>query len=132
MSQPARGAFDVKSWDEKPYEEIEGGAKLTRAKVTQSFHGDLEGEGTVEYLMMHRADKTADFVGLLRAAGRLGGRAGSFVLEIKGTFDGKAAQGAWSVVAGSETGDLRGLRGQGGFTAPLGPNGTYTLDYELE
>jgi len=132
MSSHAQGTFEVKSWDEKPYQEIEGGGKLTRASVSQAFHGDIEGEGTAEYLMMHRADKTADFVGLLRVVGRLGGRAGSFVLEIKGTFDGKAAKGAWSVGLGAETGDLRGLRGQGGFEAPLGPNGTYTLDYELE
>jgi len=132
MSNAARGTFAVKNWDEKPYEEIEGGGKLTRASVTQSFAGDLEGEGKVEYLMAHRADKTADFVGLLRAVGSLGGRAGSFVVEVIGTFDGKVAKGAWTVVKGSATGDLSGLRGKGGFEVPLGPNGTYTLDYELE
>lgn len=127
----AKGKFDVKDWDEKPYQEMEGGAKLTRASVTQAFHGDIEGEGKVEYLMAHRADKTADFVGLAQVSGKLGGRSGSFVLEITGAFDGKAAKGDWSVVAGSETGDLRGLQGKGGFVAPLGPTGTYTLDYEV-
>ncbi len=131
MSHAAKGAFEVKGWDEKPYEEIEGGAKLTRAAVTQTFHGDIDGEGKVEYLMAHRADKTADFVGLLRVVGSLGGRAGSFVLQITGTFDGKTAKGSWWAVNGAGTGDLQGLRGKGDFAAPHGPNGTYTLDYEV-
>lgn len=132
MSQRATGKFEVKSWDEKPYEELDGGGKLTRARVTQSAHGDLEGEGVVEYLMAYRADGTAQFVGMQRVVGSLGGRQGSFVLQIEGTYDGGRAKGDWSVVSGSGTGELRGLKGTGGFEAPHGPTASITLDYELE
>ncbi len=82
MSAHATGTFEVKAWDEKPFDEIDGGGKLARASVTKSFHGDIEGEGKVEYLMMHRADRSAIFVGLERVTGRLGDRSGSFAEAI--------------------------------------------------
>ena len=82
--------------------------------------------------MAHRADKTAAFVGLLSVKGSVESRKGTFVLQITGTFDGQAARGKWTVVAGLGTGELRKLGGEGGFEAPLGPAGTYTLAYDLE
>jgi hypothetical protein len=63
--------------------------------------------------------------------GRLGGRSGSFVVETNGVYEGGEARTTWSVVPGSGTGELAGLRGEGGAVAPGGPNGTYTLDYDL-
>lgn len=131
MGERASGDFEVKTWDEKPYEEIDGGGKLTRASVTQSLHGDFEGEATTEYLMYYREDGTASYVGLQRVVGRLGGRSGSFVFDVNGTFEGGVATGALLVVAGSGTGDLRGLRGQGRFGAPVGSSASVTLDYDI-
>jgi Protein of unknown function (DUF3224) len=131
---PARaiGRFKVAEWDERTYAETEGGGKLTQASVKQAFSGDIEGDGTVEWLMCYRPDETADFIGLQRIVGRVGGRFGSFVLlQTDGTFDGKEARGALAVVPGSGTGDLRGLRGEGEFTAPLGSEASVSLDYEL-
>ncbi len=46
MTTRATATFKVNSWDEKPYDEMEGGPKLTRATVTKSFSGDIEGEST--------------------------------------------------------------------------------------
>jgi hypothetical protein len=37
--------------------------------VTKSFSGDIEGEGTLEYLMAYREDGSASFVGLERVEG---------------------------------------------------------------
>jgi hypothetical protein len=132
MATQATGGFKVESWDEDAYRELDDGVKLTRASVSQTFSGDLEGTGETEWLMCGRADGTADFVGLVTVSGRLGGRAGSFVLENRGTFDGQVAAGPWSVVPGSGTGDLAGLRGDGTFSAPLGSAATLTLAYEFE
>jgi Protein of unknown function (DUF3224) len=132
MTTHATGTFEVKGWDEKPYDEVEGGKKLTRASVTQSFDGDVAGEGKVEYLMAYRDDGTANFVGLQRIVGRVGGRSGSFVLQLAGTYDGRTARADWTVVAGSGTGELAGLRGEGGFSAEHGPSGSVTLDYDLD
>src|SRR6266540_3074303 len=75
---------------------------------------------------------TATFVGFERFVGRIGSRSGSFVVETIGTFDGNEARTAWSVVAGSGTDDLQGLRGEGTAVAPHGPNGSFSLDYDFD
>ncbi len=126
---PREGTFEVKTWDEKPCGEIDGEAKLTRATVTKSFHGDIEGEGTLEYLMAYREDGSASFVGLQRVVGRVGDRSGSFVLQHSGTFEGGTAKVTWSAVPGSGIG---GLRGKGGFASAHQQRYPITLDYDFE
>jgi hypothetical protein len=128
----ANGSFELASWDEKTYEDLGGGAKLTRASVTQTFSGDIEGDGAVEWLMAYRTDGTARFVGLQRVTASIGGRNGSFVLETTGDFDGKMATWEASVVRGSGTGDLEGLTGSGTFGAPHGSKASFELEYRFE
>ncbi len=129
---PAAATFQIKSWDEKSYAEFDKGAQLTRAKAKQSFAGDMEGESSVEYLMFHRADGSANFVGLEHFVGQVGGRWGSFVIQHQGSFDKSIARSAWTVVAGSGTGELHGLRGEGSFVAPQGGQATVNLEYEFD
>lgn len=132
MSTRATGRFEMKSWDEQPYNEIDGELKLTRSSVANAFHGDIEGEGTLEYLMVYLDDDHAGFVGLERVVGRVGDRRGSFVLQHNGRYESGTATTAWSVVPGSGTGDLGGLRGEGGFVAHHGDQQIpFTLDYDL-
>ena len=131
MTQHAQGKFDIASWDEEPYEEIDAARKLTRATVTQRFSGDITGDGAVQWLMFYRTDGTADFVGLQRVDGKLGGKQGSFVLQTIGSFDGTKAAGDWTVVPGSGTDGLEGLQGTGRMEAPMGSTASYELDYEL-
>ncbi len=119
MTKTANARFTIKTWDEKPYSEGADLPKLTRASVTKTFSGDIEGEGVVEYLMMYRDDGTAAFVGLERITGRIGDRTGSFVLQRTGVFENGQAKESYSVVPGSATGALRGLRGEG--SSALGP-----------
>ena len=132
MSVKASGRFRVKSWDETPVAQMEGGGKLTRASIGGAYSGDVEGEATSETVMCYRADGTATFVGLERIVGRIGGRSGSFVLRSDGVYDGQEAKAKLSVVAGSATGELEGLVGEGRFAAPHGPEGTIELDYRFE
>ena len=73
MKTVATARFAIKSWDEKPYSEGHDLPKLTRAAVTKTFSGDIEGEGHVEYLMMYRSDGSATFVGLERVVGHVDG-----------------------------------------------------------
>src|SRR5829696_1104974 len=120
MGTHAKGVARTKNWDEKPYEESDGGSKSTRASVTQSFEGDIEGDGSVEYVMYYPNEKSASYVGLQKVTGRVGGKSGSFVLQIAGTYDGTNARGDWFVVPGSGTGELKKLSGKGGFSAPHG------------
>jgi hypothetical protein len=132
MSTRVVGKYEIKSWDEKPYVEIEGGGKLTRTAVTESIAADdIEGETSSESLMCYAEDGTASYVGQLRFVGRVGDRSGSFVEQTTGSYDGKQAKSTSFVVPGSGTGDLRGMRGEGSSVSthddyPFRP---FTLDY---
>jgi Protein of unknown function (DUF3224) len=127
----ATGTFEITGGSEDAYREVEGGVRLTRAKGTQRFTGDIEGEGSVEWLMCYSPDGTARFLGLQEIIGSIGGRAGSFVIEATGDHDGKRSKGTWSVIQGSGTGALAGISGEGGFEAAGGPNASYSLEYRL-
>ena len=128
----AKGSFQVTNWDESLLFDENGGSKVTRATVSKSFEGDIAGEGTVEWLMGYKDDGTATFVGLERIVGRVGERAGSFVLQHTGEFDGQIAKGELTVVPGSGTEDLRGLEGTGSFEAGLGEDGVRSVELEYD
>ena len=131
MQQRANAWFAIKSWDEKAYSEGLNQPKLTRATVTKTFTGDIEGEGHVEYLMMYRNDGSATFVGLERVVGRMGGKSGTFVLQRTGIFEGGLAKESYSVIPGSATGELLGLIGDGSSAVGHGMEHPFSLDYEL-
>jgi len=136
MSKPvilhAEATFTIKSWDEKPFHEIEGGGKLTRASVTKSYEGDLAGEGIVEFVMAYRTDGSANFVGMERVVGRLGDRSGSFGVQSSGTFENDIAKAQWFVVPGSGTGDLRGLKAEGSSAVGHEERPRWAFDYDVE
>jgi hypothetical protein len=131
MTTHADGTFKVEDWQEQEYGTLGDGRSLARASVKHAISGDIEGTGSVEWLMCYRPDKTAEFVGLQQVDGRLGGRSGSFVLRTSGTFDGSEARGELAVVPGSGTGDLDGISGSGEFRAPLGSEAYVSLDFDL-
>jgi hypothetical protein len=132
MKRTANARFAIKGWDEKPYSEVQGLPKLTRATVSKTFSGDIEGESQVEYLMMYRSDGSASFVGLERIVGRLNGKSGSFVLQRIGTFEGGQAKESYSIVSGSGTGELGTLYGEGTSSVSHGSEHPFTLTYELD
>jgi hypothetical protein len=133
MATQATGTFTIDPWDENSILETDGGSKITEAKVSRSFEGDLEGEGTVEWLMGYDEDGSATFVGLERIVGRIGDKSGTFALQHVGTFDGQVSKARLLVVPGSGTGELSGLSGEGSFEAGLGPEGerSVTLDVDV-
>ena len=134
MTMHARATFVVKSWDEKPWLVLEGGVKLTRASVPKTFHGDITGEAISETLMYYRADGSADFTGLERVDGSIGGRRGSFVLRAVGTYRDGTATCDCAVVPGSGSGELIGLHGTGRYIAAHAdyPNVPFSLDYGFD
>ena len=128
----ANARFAIKSWDEKPYSEGPDQPKLTRASVIKTYTGDIEAEGQVEYLMMYRTDGSASFVGLERIVGKIGDKAGSFVLQRTGVFEGGQAKESYTVVAGSTTGALQSLRGDGSSAVGYGMEHPFMLNYDLD
>ncbi len=124
------GTFEIASWDEQPDVEIDGDRRLTTAKVTQTFHGGIEGTGSVVWTMAYRADGTATVLGIQRVEGTAGDAEGSFVAQTVGSFDGTVARGDWTVVEGLGTGAFAGITGTGSMEAPMDATPTFSLDYE--
>jgi hypothetical protein len=128
----ANAVITVHKYEPSPYDETGGGPVLNRIHVQESFTGDIEGDGVVEFLQAARDDGSASFVGMERVAGQLAGRQGTFLLQDAGTVHDDVVEGDWFVIPGSGTGDLAGLRGEGRFRANLGQNAQVHLDYWFE
>jgi Protein of unknown function (DUF3224) len=128
----ASAVITVQKYEPSAYDEPADGPVLTRIHVQESFNGDIEGEGVVEFLQAGRANGSASFVGIERVTGRLAGRQGTFLLQDAGMVEGSIVSGDWFVVPGSGTGQLAGLRGKGGFRANLGEGAQVHLDYWFE
>lgn len=134
MSTKTQTAFSVTGWDEhtwdgRPQKAVEG-AKLTRAVVTYDYSGSISGSSEMQYLMNYNADgTTGSYVALERVSGSLDGKAGSFTLLHNGTFDAQSVSGTVSVVPGSGTEALAGLRGTGSIYLS-GHQDSYPLDFE--
>ena len=127
----AKGIFEITGWDEKTYETLPNSGKLTEAKVSQKFSGDIEGDGSVIWLMAYTDAKTARYVGIQRVVGSIGGKKGTVLFQTVGAFDGEEANADWSIIPGSGTEQLAGISGTGTFAAPRGSKATYTLDYQF-
>jgi Protein of unknown function (DUF3224) len=128
MTKRGEGTFENQGWDENTVDEFDD-AKITHASVKQAFAGVITGEAQISWDMFYAPDGTASFVGLQRIVGSIDDRKGSVVMQTTGTFDGKEAAGDWVVVGA--TGALASLSGTGEFSAPMGPSGRYTFEYDL-
>ena len=128
----ATAVITVHKYEPSAYDEPAGGPVLTRIHVEESFSGDIDGEGVVEFLQAAGVDGSASFVGIERVTSELGGRRGTFLLQDAGTVQGSIVSGDWFVIPGSGTGQLTGLRGEGGFRANLGEGAQVHLDYWFE
>lgn len=121
----------VRSSETRPFDEAEGPA-LMEVRIVETFTGDIEGESTVRALQTLREDKSASMVSTQRVSGSVGGRRGSFVLQGSETIAHGEIRASWTVVPGSGTGELAGLRGEGGFEGRFGEGSRGTLDYWFE
>lgn len=117
-------AFEVSAWDEEPFDEAVGVAKLTKATVTKSYSGDVEGTSATEWLMAYHPDKSAAFVGIERIKGSIGGRKGTVVIQHVGVFENGAATAALEIISGTD--ELKGVSGDGKLVAD--PSGRIDLD----
>jgi hypothetical protein len=130
MSTTGSATFLSKAWEETPYAEMDAGRKLTRVHAIFTYEGDLEGEGTVDYLMAYSPDGTGNFVGLERIVGSVNGKSGSFVIQHSGEFDPKAVKAKWDFIAGLGTDALEGITGGGNLI--LEGHGPYPFTFEYD
>lgn len=127
----ATAEITVQNSEAKPYDQTSGPA-LMEVHLNETFRGDIEGESPVRALQVLRDNKSASLVSVQRVCGTLGGRQGTFVLQGSEIVENGKIKATWFVVPGSGTGDLSGLRGEGGFEGDFGKGSNGTLDYWFE
>jgi hypothetical protein len=127
----AKAKITVHSSEAKPYDETVSPA-LVEIRISETFTGDIDGESTARGLQTLRDDRSASIVSVQRFRGKLGGRQGTFVLQGSEIVENGKIKATWFVVPGSGTGDLSGLRGEGGFEGGFGEGSDGTLNYWFE
>jgi hypothetical protein len=121
-SHTATCKFQVVSWSESAYADIDGEGTtvgdmyypkrgLSKAEVSKSYSGDIQGTGTLVYLIAYKAD-AAPVLGLERFTGSIGGHEGSCVFRHVGSQDAGSVSVRLEVVPGMGTGGLEGLVGE--------------------
>ena len=101
-------------------------------RLNETFSGDIDGESPVRALQVLRDDRSASLVSVQRFRGKVGGRQGTFVLQGSEVVENGKIKATWFVVPGSGTGDLSGLRGEGGFEGQFGKGSDGMLNYWFE
>ena len=127
----AEAKITVQASEAAPYDQTTS-PTLMEIRLTETFTGDIDGESKVRALQVRRDDRSASMVSMQRFRGRLGGRQGTFVLQGSEIVENGQIKATWFVVPGSGTGDLSGLRGDGGFAGSFGKGSDGTLDYWFE
>lgn len=111
MIQTAQATFQIQCLEMNPFGESRGGPELTRSSYRLTYDGDLKGEGILEELKVRFSEKRAATTGLMKFTGRVGDFHGSFVLSHTGKFVNGRMTSTQTVVPGSATEGLKGLRG---------------------
>ncbi len=124
----AKAKITVRSSEAEPYDQSTSPA-LMEIRLNETFTGDPDGESAVRALQVLRDDRSASLVSVQRFRGKLGRRQGTFVLQGQEIVENGKIKATWFVVPGSGTGDLSGLRGEGGFEGDFGKGSDGTLDY---
>jgi hypothetical protein len=125
----ASAPFTNDRYDEEPYAEADG-IELSRVHISRTFSGDLEGESTAE-LMIAKSEGGGGYLGHDRLSGTLGGKTGSFVFQHTGIMGPDGITNTGTIVPGSGTGELEGIKGEGTMLADDEGNHTFTLSYEV-
>jgi hypothetical protein len=120
MSAGMTATFEVTDWNEEPFDDATEAAKVTSAKVSKKYSGDIAGTSFTEWLMAYGDDGSAIFVGLERITGRVSGKRGSFVVQHIGKYGDGAATADLQAVEGSGSDELVGISGRGDFVADPG------------
>ncbi|UYM04283.1 DUF3224 domain-containing protein [Solicola gregarius] len=118
----ATSRFTVAAWSEAAFVDIDGEGTtmgdayypsrgLSKADVTYSYAGEIEGTSTVAYLISYKAG-AAPLSGFERFEGTIGGHDGSCVLRHTGSHTGEGVEARVEVVPGMGTGGLVDLRGE--------------------
>ncbi|GAB3389319.1 DUF3224 domain-containing protein [Lysobacter fragariae] len=128
MSQLAKGPFDVKR---TAMESVDAGgdAAFGRIRFEKRFHGDLDASSVVEMLSAgDPSTGSAGYVAVEHVIGSLQGRGGRFMFQHNGVMENGHGSLSVTVVPGSGTDALAGLRGS--LLIEIAKDGAHSYSFE--
>jgi hypothetical protein len=137
--------FDVASWTEQAYVDIDPGEGttagdayfpkrgLTEAEVSYTYTGEIEGSSSLRYLNAYKSE-AAPVLGLEQFTGSIAGQEGTCVFMHVGSHEQSSVSVHLEVVPGMGTGGLQGLRGEGDLLIAGHSDNGYerVLSYDLD
>jgi hypothetical protein len=125
--------WDEKSKDGKGWQDVINTRAFTHADVKRQYEGDMEGEGTVEFLMFYNMDGSSNYVGIEDFVGSIGGKKGRFAMKIEGHYINETATATQTIISNSGTDELVGIRGEAKSIASGDqPNYGFDISYWFE
>ena len=125
----ATGTFEVSVTPADP-EVVEAGLGLSRYTLSKTFSGGMTGSATGQMLAGGVTAEEGTYVALERFVGALDGREGAFLLAHRGDMNPEGYTLSITVVPGSGTGALAGIRGDFALILEGGAH-RYDLGYSL-
>lgn len=119
------GSFKITNWEENPYQDGEGG-KQSLAVVTQQYHGSIEGNSEVRYLIAYETIGAPSFVGIETIVGTVDGKKGALVIQHQGKFEDGVASADFTII--NATGELAPMVGCGSFKSGEPKQATYQME----
>ncbi|MGK5637984.1 DUF3224 domain-containing protein [Streptomyces sp. URMC 126] len=122
MTTHTGSTFTFLAWDEHELGRTDGGTRLARATVRNTYTGVIEAADTrCAYTIAYAPNGTGTFSGYQLFDGSVAGRKGGFAVRETGTFDERGTvRCSFEVVPGSGSDELTGLTGAGSYTAEHG------------
>ena len=126
----AKSVFTVVDWNEEAPDDSDG-VTITRARLSKSFVGDVEGSSLAEILTVRAQGESSAYVGFERFVVKVHGRAGTFVLQHCAGMIGDDRTTSWTVVPSSGTGELAAIAGTAEIAVDEEGGHLFAFDYEL-
>ena len=111
-----KNVFEIASWDEAPYLELDSGAKYSSAKISKIYSGVMVGTASLDYLMAYNPSGEAHFTGIEHFEGTIDNKQGTVSILHNGTFADGSVTSTFHIISGSQTGELIGIEGKGSYT----------------
>ena len=130
----ATGTFEVADFTPAPVpaSEIRTALPVGFATMRKTFAGEIDGRSeTLFTAAFDPVGNTGTYVAMESFEGRVSGRSGAFNFVHSATTTGQDRQAEFlTIVPGSGTGDLAGIRGTGGLA--IDEDGTHRIWFEYE
>lgn len=105
------GTFQITNWQETVTQAFDSGTKLSKALVSQSYSGDINGNSEVHYQLSYESSGEANFNGFEFITGSLGDTPCQLTLKHDGTFEKGVAKSQFVIVSSATHPELLGLSG---------------------